>query len=108
MALPPTGKLVRDLIPEIIRNSGKLPEVCVVSEGDHTEALQQKLYEEVRELQEASVIKMPEEMADVYEVLLGLTARLGLTWLDIELLAERKRTERGGFGGGVWLLGVTS
>jgi len=46
MTLPPTGKLVRDLIPEIIRKTGKRPETCVVSGDDHTEALRQKLGEE--------------------------------------------------------------
>jgi len=51
---------------------------------------------------------MSEEIADVYEVLLALSARLGMSWSDIEELAESKRIERGGFSGGVWLLGVSS
>jgi len=55
MTLPPTGKLVRDLIPAIIRKTGKRPETCVVSSDGHTEALRQKLGEEVLELQQASL-----------------------------------------------------
>lgn len=108
MTLPPTGKLVRDLIPEIIRKTGKRPETCMVSGDDYTEALRQKLGEEVLELQQASFTQISEEIADAYEVLLALTARLGMSWSDIEELAENKRIERGGFSGGVWLVGVSS
>ncbi len=108
MTLPPTGKLVRDLIPEIIRRTGKRPDSCVVSGDDHTEALRQKLGEEAFELQQASFAHIPGEIVDIYEVLLALIAQLGMSWSDIEGLAESKRIERGGFVGGIWLLGVSS
>jgi len=108
MTLPKTGKLVRDRIPQIIEDSGKMPETCVVKGEDFVEALKRKLDEEVQELRSASISALAEEIADTLEVLLAIAERHGLHWEDIERLAGEKRVERGGFGTGTWLLGVAS
>ena len=50
MALPNTGKLVRDKIPQIIRDSGRQPHVTTIDHGDMRAALELKLAEEIEEL----------------------------------------------------------
>ena len=56
------GKLVRDKIPEIIKNDGKTPIVEILSDEDYLKELDKKLNEEVAEYQADKSI---EEMADV-------------------------------------------
>ena len=104
MALPSKGKLVRDLIPEIIESSGKVPITCRVSGPDLFAALRVKAREEVDELFEAERQQLLEEIADVYEVLRALVACENHTWNEIEEIAKRKRGERGGFEDGTWLI----
>ena len=104
MALPPKGKLVRDLIPEIIKSSGKVPITCQVSGPDLIAALRVKAKEEVDELYEAEHQQLLEEIADVYEVLRALVVCENHTWSEIEEIAKDKRIKRGGFAGGLWLL----
>ena len=104
MALPPKGKLVRDLIPEIIESSGKAPITCRVSGPDLIAALRVKAREEVDELFEAEHQQLLEEIADVYEVLRALVACENHTWNEVEEIATNKRIKRGGFAEGFWLL----
>ena len=104
MALPPKGKLVRDLIPEIIELSGKVPITCQVSGPDLIAALRVKAKEEVDELFEAEHQHLLEEIADVYEVLRALVVSENHTWSEIEEIAKDKRIKRGGFTEGLWLL----
>ena len=104
MALPPKGKLVRDLIPEIIKSSGKVPITCQVSGPDLIAALRVKAKEEVDELFEAEHQQLLEEIADVYEVLRALVVCENHTWSEIEEIANAKRVERGGFMDGLWLI----
>ena len=104
MALPPKGKLVRDLIPEIIKSSGKVPITCQVSGPDLIAALRVKAKEEVGELFEADNQQLLEEIADVYEVLRALVACENHTWSEIEEIAKHNRGERGGFEDGTWLI----
>jgi predicted house-cleaning noncanonical NTP pyrophosphatase (MazG superfamily) len=104
MALPDTGKLVRDLIPNFISDSGKNPVICEISGEDHLAALKLKVIEEANELATSSDSNALEEVADVLEVLLAITDQMNASWEAIERLAEVKRSQRGGFNGGIWLL----
>ena len=63
------GKLVRDKIPEIIKNDGKTPIIEILSNEDYLKELDKKLIEEVAEYQ---ADKSVEEMADVLEVLFAI------------------------------------
>jgi len=91
------GKLVRDRIPEIIREHGREPVVTVLGEADYREALLEKLFEESAELREAADAEVAEEIADVLEVLRAIAKAHGHEWSDIEKVAEVKRAERGAF-----------
>ncbi|MFG3439300.1 nucleoside triphosphate pyrophosphohydrolase [Nonomuraea sp. NPDC047897] len=90
------GKLVRDNIPDIIRQDGR-EAVITVLEADYRTALLAKLFEKATELNEASRAEVVEEIADVYEVLRALAAVHGHDWAEVEKLAATKREERGTF-----------
>ena len=104
MSLPLTGKLVRDLIPEINKGTGKDPVTCQVSGVDLYQALKMKAREEVDEIFEAESSELLEEIADVYEVLMSLVRSQNKDWSEIEQIATSKRNKRGGFDEGQWLL----
>ncbi|GAA3572013.1 nucleoside triphosphate pyrophosphohydrolase [Nonomuraea rosea] len=91
------GKLVRDKIPDIIRQDGREPAVTVLGEAEYRAALVAKLFEEATEVSEASPMEVAEEIADVYEVLRALAAANRYEWAAIEKTAKAKREERGGF-----------
>lgn len=59
------GKLVRDKIPQIIKENGKIPVTRLLDKEEYLRELDIKLNEEVQEYQTDKSI---EEMADVLEV----------------------------------------
>ena len=46
---------------------------------------------------------IPEELADVLEVLRAIASKLKLDWPTIDALAAQKRSERGGFDTHSWV-----
>ena len=103
MALPNSGKLVRDRIPQIIAEAGVQKRYTNLHQSDLADALRAKLWEEASELINADSNSDLEEIADVYEVLLSLSAVLGHSWNKVLETADTKRATRGGFALGVWL-----
>ena len=97
------NKLVRDLIPEVIKNSGKECEIDIVDKELRKELLEAKLMEEVNEYLED---KNLEELADVMEVLFGLAHNLGYSEEDLLKKREEKFKNRGGFKDGIILKNV--
>ncbi|MGI5441437.1 nucleoside triphosphate pyrophosphohydrolase [Streptomyces shenzhenensis] len=91
------GKLVRDRIPQIIREDGAEPVTYVAGPEDYRSRLRDKLGEEVAEFLEADDAKAPEELADVLEVVHALAADLGVDAGQLEKIREAKASERGGF-----------
>lgn len=80
-----SGKLVRDNIPQIIKDDGKTPIVRILKGGEKDSALRQKLAEESGEVLAAkSVDDLERELADVQEVLRALAAEHGITLEKIE------------------------
>lgn len=88
------NKLVRDKIPEVIRQAGAQPLVMTMDHQAYTAALHQKLDEETAELHEA---RNGEELADILEVLLALAADLGISPKELTEIYEKKHSQRGGF-----------
>jgi len=87
-------KLVRDNIPEYIREKGGTPVYHVASEVEYWEKLKQKLNEEVQELQADESI---EELADLLEVLDAIAEYKGFDRNIIEKVRNEKAQERGRF-----------
>ena len=96
-------KLVRDKIPDIIKNSGKTCEIRIVSENEKYNLLEDKLKEEVNEYLED---KNLEELADIMEVLFALADSLGYSKEELIKTMEKKREKRGGFKEGIVLKSV--
>ncbi len=97
------NKLVRDRIPEIIKESGRTPVTHFLSDKEYIEELEKKLNEEVAEYQSD---KNLEEMADVLEVLQAICVARGYTLEDLEVMRKKKADERGGFDKKVYLESV--
>lgn len=93
-------KLVRDHIPEIIRQDGGTPVCRTLGEDELLSALRQKLSEEV---QEYLLSGETEELADILEVVMALARTQGAPWEEVERILKEKRAARGGFEQGVFL-----
>ena len=93
-------KLVRDRIPEIIRDEdGREVLVEVLDDAGFEVRLKQKAVEEAVELSEAeSDAHLLEEIADVLEILDELMALKGFTTERVKQVQDEKRNKRGGFG----------
>lgn len=96
------GKLVRDRIPEIIKNDGKTPIVEILSDEVYLIELDKKLNEEVAEYQ---VDKSIEEMADILEVLYAICEARGHSIEELMREKENKKEKRGGFKARIFWLG---
>ena len=99
------GKLVRDRIPEIIRESGREPQIRYLVGGELLVALGKKLVEEAQEAAEAISCRkdLVEELADVREVMTALMSTHGITHQEVDDAAITKARRRGAFDSGVWL-----
>ncbi|GLW59529.1 nucleoside triphosphate pyrophosphohydrolase [Kitasatospora phosalacinea] len=93
------GKLVRDRIPEIIREAGREPEVYVADDAEYVARLGAKLHEEADEVQAASRDEVLEELADLLEVVRALAVVHGADFSRVEEIRRKKAEERGGFAG---------
>ena len=87
-------KLVRDRIPEIIRENGSTPTTHAASEDEYWTKLKEKLGEEVGEF-----ISSPteEEIADIYEVIDAILKFKGFEYDRIKKIQMEKSQKRGAF-----------
>ena len=97
------NKLIRDKIPEVIKATGKECEFEIAPKEERYKLLEAKLNEEVNEFLED---KNLEELADVMEVLFGLTEALGYSEEELLKARDKKKEERGGFKEGIVLKSV--
>ena len=93
-------KLVRDLIPQIIEESGKSCEYHIANYDEYKTRLYEKMREELDEF-----INTPceEEAADMYEVLCAIYRLHKLNMWNVKHYAADKLASRGGFGGRIIL-----
>lgn len=87
-------KLVRDKIPDLIRNQGEQPVIRILDDGEYTDCLEAKLEEEVKEYLSDKNI---EELADILEVVFALGENLGASRQMLMDACQKKHEERGGF-----------
>lgn len=99
------GKLVRDRIPDIIRQSGKTCTTRILDEAEYAVALRDKLMEEAQEVV-ADGADLVAELADLWEVMDAIALYYGLDWQSIRDVQAQRWSERGGFGDRVWLSAV--
>ncbi|MBD3191920.1 MAG: phosphoribosyl-ATP pyrophosphohydrolase [Candidatus Heimdallarchaeota archaeon] len=97
-------KLVRDKIPEIIRNDGGEPRIYFIEdEQEFEDRLIQKLAEELKEFRSS---KSLEELADMLEVIIALLNLQGKSFSDLEHIRRQKRQKNGSFTKGIVLKSV--
>jgi predicted house-cleaning noncanonical NTP pyrophosphatase (MazG superfamily) len=87
-------KLVRDKIPDIIKNSGKEYRIHISEEEEYIKELKNKVIEEMEEFLENPT---EEEMGDILEALEGFIDFYGLDKNLIEKVKLEKKNSRGGF-----------
>lgn len=102
------NKLIRDKIPEIIRQSGRQYAVEVMSEAEYWQALLAKLVEEATEVSEANSEFLISELADLYEVIDAILATKGISEDVVRLQQREKQAKCGGFERRIRLLWVES
>lgn len=97
------NKLVRDKIPNIIEEKGETPIIKVLNENDYKKELEKKLYEEYKEVIEASGDERIEELADMLEVIRALASLENKNLNDIIGIADKKNKKRGAFDEKIFL-----
>src|SRR6266540_3392074 len=97
------NKLVRDKIPDLIRQRGSQPITQILAPDTYKKELQRKLGEEVAEFCESGQM---EELADILEVIFALAAVEGVSHFKLEDIRQRKLAERGGFTRRILLIEV--
>jgi predicted house-cleaning noncanonical NTP pyrophosphatase (MazG superfamily) len=88
------NKLIRDKIPEIIKNDGNMCETNVLNNKDYLKELNKKLYEELKEYDESGEI---EELADLTELIYAIAKFKGCSIEEFNNMRINKREKRGGF-----------
>lgn len=99
------NKLVRDRIPEIMRQDGWDPKTRILGEDEYAVALRDKLIEEATELHDAigrdEIVK---ELGDLWEVVEALMKQKDISLTEVQSLKQKRRMERGGFDDKIFLI----
>jgi len=87
-------KLVRDKIPEIIKQKGKIPSSHIATDEEYWTKLKEKLQEEVDEFIDKN---NEEELFDILEVIDAICDFMKINRDELESLRKKKSEERGKF-----------
>ncbi len=88
------GKLVRDKVPDIIKEKGQKARIHTASEDEYYLELLKKLNEEVTEFEKSDDA---EELADILEVVYALALAKGVQPEELQNVREKKAEEKGRF-----------
>ncbi len=94
------NKLVRDKIPEIMRNNGSIPVVKKLDNNSYIKELNRKLQEELKEYLDDESI---EELADLEEVILAILDYKKVPYEQFEQIRKDKVLKRGAFKEKIYL-----
>lgn len=98
------NKLVRDKIPEIIKNNGaNAVNTKILNDEEYLKALNTKLVEELNEYLSSGEI---EELADLEEVLRAILDAKNTSYSDFEEIRINKVNKRGAFKNKIFLESV--
>lgn len=98
------NKIVRDKIPEIIKQSGSTCEVSFVDDQTALSYLVDKISEEAKEFKDSNYSK--EELADLYEVMAAIMSKLHIRDAQLQQLRRKKNKSRGTFENNIILKSV--
>lgn len=88
------SKLIRDKIPEIIRQTGINPNIYTANNQEYSRRLIKKLLEETKEYLTS---RDTEELADIIEVIYAIANDKGITINELEKIRIDKYNRKGGF-----------
>lgn len=92
------NKLVRDNIPEIIKNNGEEAIIRILSLEEYKIELYKKLEEEKNEVVNSkNKEELVEELADLYEVINSIMQTNDINFTEVEDVRKKKYIKRGGF-----------
>lgn len=94
------NKLVRDKIPEIMRNNGVIPVIRKLQNHEYIKELNKKLQEELKEYLDDESI---EELADLEEVILAILDYKKVPYEQFEQIRKDKVLKRGAFKEKIYL-----
>lgn len=97
------NKLVRDNIPEIIKNNGELPITTILDDNSYKKELENKLYEEYLEVIESSGKERIEELADMLEIIKALAKLENSSLEEVIEVSNEKVKKRGAFDKKIYL-----
>ena len=99
------NKLIRDRIPEIIKEAGWKPIIRTLNKKEFLSAIKKKIIEEAGELNKAKDKKeIINEMSDIQELLDVLAKEIKATKTEINKFQTAKRKKRGGFKNRLFLI----
>ena len=91
-------KLVRDNIPEIIKENNGIPYIRKLNDSEYWEHLLKKDSEELEEVRNASSSEeIKKELADKVELIRAMAEFNGFAFQDVINEADSKKAKRGGF-----------
>ena len=105
--MPIHNKLVRDLIPTIIEETGKNFSTRILDNDEYVKELRKKSQEELQEYLEAKDDESAiEELADLLEIIHALSKCHGVDMDKVEEVRVKKEAKRGGFEEKIFLIEV--
>ncbi|WP_242311231.1 nucleoside triphosphate pyrophosphohydrolase [Bacillus cereus group sp. BfR-BA-01331] len=106
--MPTHNKLIRNKIPQIIKNNGKTPTTRILPQDEYINEVCKKTQEELTEYLEAKTKPDKlEELSDLLELINALAEHEGTTLEEINAIRKKKAEERDGFSNRVFLIKVT-
>lgn len=88
------NKLIRDKIPEIIKQDNSIPITHIADDEEYWDKLKEKLSEEVNEFLKENT---EEELADILEIVYAIRDYKKINPEKLEQIREQKAQKRGGF-----------
>ena len=94
------NKLVRDKIPEKIKQNGESSKIRILEKDEYLKELNIKMQEELNEYLQSGDI---EELADLEEVLRAILDVKGVSYSEFEQIRNKKIEKRGAFKNKIFL-----
>lgn len=92
------NKLVRDNIPNIIKNNGEESITRILDDKEYRKELYKKLLEECNEvINSKNKEELLEELADVLEIIRSIAKLNNIGLNDVIEVSDQKKLKRGGF-----------
>lgn len=97
------NKLVRDKIVGNIKKSGDNPKYKILSDAEYIKELKRKLIEECNEIANSSKNNLPEEIADIQDIIDSIIYSFKISNKDIKRIQSQKRKKSGSFKKNIYI-----